>query len=102
MNECTALRALTPLFKGEAQVVKSHGVGVETLEVGPVYGDQLRGEVQHLPQRGLLFTDLVFPPLSVLDVGEDAIPFDNPTDLVAQRDAPLQMPAVLPICAAKT
>jgi hypothetical protein len=72
------------------------------LEAGSVYGDQLRGEVQHLPQCRLLFTDLVFRSLLVLDIGEDAIPFDNATSLIAQRDATLQMPAILPIRAAET
>src|SRR5258705_7954306 len=48
VNDCTGSRILSPLFKCEARVIKSSAVGIDTLEGGPEYDDELRGEVQHL------------------------------------------------------
>src|ERR1700739_1888572 len=43
-----------------------------------------------------------FDALAVLDVGHDAVPFDDVSFLIAQRQAAVQMPSISPVRAAKT
>src|SRR6185295_9287455 len=91
-----------PLVEAKAVILERRSVCIQALATRSQLADELWREIQSLPQLCLLFADLVFRPLSVLDVGEDAIPFDNATNLIAQWDATLQMPAILPIRAAET
>src|ERR1700716_3786936 len=43
-----------------------------------------------------------FDALAVLDVGDDAIPFDDVSIFIAQWQAAVQMPSIFPIRSAKT
>jgi hypothetical protein len=45
-----------------------------------------------------LFTDFVFGPLPIFNVGDDTIPFDDVAGLIST----LQMPAIFPVRAAET
>src|SRR5580692_5215662 len=45
-----AVTCLPPLLKGDAEVIKSRPVGIETLIVCPENSDELWREVQNLPQ----------------------------------------------------
>src|SRR5580692_8293415 len=45
-----AVTCLPPLLKGDAEVIKSRPVGIETLVVCPENSDELRRVVQSLPQ----------------------------------------------------
>jgi len=48
-----------------------------------------------------LFADCVFRPLPIFNVGKDTIPFDDVASFISERDATLQMPAILPVRAAE-
>src|SRR5258705_13324776 len=102
MNGRTPTFCEPPLVETEAEVVKCNVVDIEPFAIGSVYGDQLRGEVQHLPQFCLLLTDSVFRPLPILAIGKDAIPLDKVTSPVTKGDATLQIPAILPVRRAET
>src|SRR5580704_2081170 len=95
--------SLAPFLEGDAVIGERKAVGIQALAHGAHQNaDDLGSEVRHLPQFCLLFTDSVFRSLPILDIGKDAIPFDNLASPVAQRDATLQMPAILPVRTAET
>ena len=58
MKVHTAIRCLPPLFKTKADVVERNAVGINALAVGSVHCNNLRREVQHLPE--LHFTSAQF------------------------------------------
>src|SRR6202030_1044261 len=94
--------SLTPLVESDAEIRKRDSVRIQALGLGSHDADKLGRKIQNLAEFYLLFTDSVFRPLPILDIGKDAIPFDNVASPVAQGDATLQMPAILPVRAAET
>jgi hypothetical protein len=89
---------LPPLFKTKADVIEPNAVGIKTFATRSEYSNKLRNEVDYLTELGLLFADLVFRPLAIFDVGDDAILFDDVAGFFSQRHAPHRVPAVFSIC----
>jgi len=75
--------ALTPLVESDAEIRERDSVRVQALGLGSHDADKLGREIQNLAEFYLLFTDSVFRPLQILDIGKDAIPFDNVASRVA-------------------
>src|SRR5258708_39580817 len=62
------------------------------------------GVAQPLRIRQVRFTapEGLLGPLAIFNVGDDTIPFDDVAGFISQRNATLQMPAILPVGAAET
>src|SRR6266481_8113143 len=97
-----AIDSLPPLLKSKAEVIERDAVYKETFAVGTEYTNKLWREVDYLTELRFLLADLVFRPLAIFDVGDDAIPFDDVAGFISQRHAPHQVPAIFPICAPET
>src|SRR5260221_9470128 len=54
MSECAAHWSLEPLVKGEPEVIKCDAVHIKPFVGGPVYGNQLRREVEYLTELHVL------------------------------------------------
>lgn len=92
-----ALKFLPPPLKSKTEVVEQDAVGVKTLAIWSEYGNKLGYEIKDLPKPRFLFADFVFCPLAIFDVGKDAIPFDDFSASVTQRNITAPEPAVGPV-----
>src|ERR1700693_3154536 len=88
---------VSPSVETDAEVIERGAVCIEAFTVRPVYRNKLGHQVDYLTELCFLFPDLSFCRLAIFNVGEDAVPFDDVADFIAQRDATLQMPAILPV-----
>src|SRR5258707_1717299 len=77
MNERTGMRLLPPLFKTEAQVIKSDAVDMKTFAVRSEYSNELRGEVQHLPELHFTSAQFFLCSFTVSDVDHSADKFNE-------------------------
>src|SRR5579862_591247 len=97
-----AIRRVPPLFETTAKVIERNAVGIKAIAVGSVHRNNLRREVQHLPELRFLLADFVLRPLAIFDVGRDPIPLDDVSIIITERYSAVQLPAILPIRTAAT
>src|SRR6266481_9480649 len=63
---------LPPLIKTQAEVVERNTVDIQPLPVGSVYSDQLRSEVQKLPEFHFASAQFLFCSFTLSDVDHSA------------------------------
>src|SRR6478752_3585181 len=59
---------LPPLIQAKAAMIERGSVRINTFMIGPEYGNQLRREIQHLPQRRFQFAESVARSLPLDDI----------------------------------
>src|SRR5258708_2533548 len=77
MNERTGMRRLPPLFKTKAQVIKCDAVDVKAFAVRSEYSNELRGEIQHLPELHLTSAQFFLCSFTLSDVDHSADKFNE-------------------------
>ncbi len=68
---------LPPLIKTQAEVVERNTVDIQPLPVGSVYSDQLRSEVQNLPEFHFTSAPFLFCSFTLSDVDHSAHKFNE-------------------------
>src|SRR5258705_11751345 len=77
MNERTGMRRLPPLFKTKAQVIKCDAVDMKTFAVRSEYSNELRGEIQHLPELHFTSAQFFLCSFTLSDVDHSADKFNE-------------------------
>jgi hypothetical protein len=78
MNEGKALERLSPLVTSKAEVIKCNAVDIKTLAIRSVYRDNVRCEVQYLPELSFLPWNLFFAGLALGPVADRSDKLDLP------------------------
>jgi len=70
MNEGKALERLSPLVTSKAEVIKCNPVDIETFAIRSVYRNNVRCEVQYLPELNFLLSNLFVAGPALGHVGD--------------------------------
>src|SRR6478672_621412 len=77
MKEFTAIRSFPPLFKVKAEVIERDVVGIKAFAVGTENCDNLRREVQHLPELHFTSAQFLLCSFTLSDVDHSAHKFNE-------------------------